>query len=336
LNSTIVALSRLRAGFIVLVVLAAAGCGGNDADGPIELVFGHVSAPGSLFAESAEEFARRANARLGDRATVVVYGSSQLGTDEVLMQKLLLGTVDFALPSSILSSTIPEFGLFEMPYLVRDRAHMQRIEEAIFWPELAPRMNERGYGVLAVWENGFRHVTNNTRPIYTPADLEGIKLRTPRSIWRVRMFQAFGANPTPLAFSELFVALQTGVMDGQENPLTQIVASRLHEVQSYLSLTQHVYTPAYVTVGLNHWNRLPADVREILTATAREVQAFVYETAARMDAELLDEIRAAGVEVNEPVYDSFTAASNAVYDEYAAAVDGARDMLDLARRLAAE
>jgi tripartite ATP-independent transporter DctP family solute receptor len=318
--------------------LLATGCGGGGAepDGPIELVFGHVSAPGSLFAESAEEFARRANERLGDRATVVVYGSSQLGTDEVLLQKLLLGTVDFALPSSILSSTIPEFGLFEMPYLVRDREHMQRIEEEIFWPELAPLMNERGYGVLAVWENGFRHVSNNARPIDTPADLEGIKLRTPRGLWRVRMFQAFGANPAPLAFSELFVALQTGVMDGQENPLTQIVASRLHEVQSYLSLTQHVYTPAYVTVGLNHWNRLPADVREILTATARETQAFVYETAARMDAELLEEIRAAGVAINEPSYDSFTDASNAVYDEFAAAVDGARALLDHAQRLADE
>jgi tripartite ATP-independent transporter DctP family solute receptor len=319
----------------MVAALLLAGCGGGSApDGPIELIFGHVSAPGSLFAESAEEFARRANERLGNRATVVVYGSSQLGTDEVLLQKLLLGSVDFALPSSILSSTIPEFGLFEMPYLIRDRAHMQRVEEEIFWPQLEPLMNARGYGVLAVWENGFRHVTTNVRPINEPADLDGIKLRTPRSIWRVRMFQAFGANPTPMAFSELFVALQTGVMDGQENPLTQIVASRLHEVQAYLSLTQHVYTPAYVTVGLNRWNALPEDVRRILSDTAREMQAFVYETAERMDAEFIEEIRAAGVAINEPVYQSFEAASNAIYDEYAASVDGARELLDHALRLA--
>ncbi len=318
----------------IVATLLLAGCGGGTPDGPIELVFGHVSAPGSLFAESAGEFARRANERLGDRATVVVYGSSQLGNDEVLLQKLLLGSVDFALPSSILSSTIPEFGLFEMPYLIRDRAHMQRVEEEIFWPQLAPLMNARGYGVLAVWENGFRHVTTNVRPINEPADLDGIKLRTPRSIWRVRMFQAFGANPTPMAFSELFVALQTGVMDGQENPLTQIVASRLHEVQAYLSLTQHVYTPAYVTVGLNRWNSLPEDVRTILSDTAREMQAFVYETAERMDAQFVEQIRAAGVAVNEPAYQSFEAASTAIYDEYAASVDGARELLDHALRLA--
>ncbi len=324
---------RLRLAAILTLLLTSCG-GSGQQQGPIELVFGHVGAPGSLFAVSADEFARRANERLGDRAHVVVYGSSQLGTDEVLLQKLLLGSVDFALPSSILSSTIPEFGLFEMPYLIRDRGHMQRIEAEVFWPQLAPLLNARGYGALAVWENGFRHVTNNLRAIDTPADLDGIKLRTPRGVWRVRLFQAFGANPTPMAFSELFVALQTGVMDGQENPLTHIVASRLHEVQSYLSLTQHVYTPAYVTVGLNNWNQLPEDVRAILSETARELQAFVYDTAAGMDEAFLGQIRTAGVAVNEPAYESFTAASSAIYDEFAATVDGARALLDHALRLA--
>ncbi len=329
--------SLLRLRLIAVIALFLTGCGGgSEQDGPIELVFGHVGAPGSLFAASAEEFARRANERLGERAHVVVYGSSQLGTDEVLLQKLLLGSVDFALPSSILSSSIPEFGLFEMPYLIRDREHMQRIEAEVFWPQLAPLMNARGYGVLAVWENGFRHVTNNLRPIDTPADLDGIKLRTPRGLWRVRLFQTFGANPTPMAFSELFVALQTGVMDGQENPLPHIVASRLHEVQSYLSLTQHVYTPAYVTVGLNNWNRLPEDVREILSETAQELQTFVYDTAASMDEEFLAQIRAAGVEINEPAYESFIDTSGSVYDEFAASADGARALLDAARRLADE
>ena len=137
-----------------------------------------------------------------------------------------------------------------------------------------------------------------------------------------------------MAFSELFVALQTGVMDGQENPLPHIVASRLHEVQSYLSLTQHVYTPAYVTVGLNNWNRLPEDVREILSETAQELQAFVYDAATRMDEEYLAQINAAGVEINEPTYESFTDASGTVYEEFAASVDDARALLDHALRLA--
>lgn len=313
----------------LFAVLTLAACRNNEAGNtPVELKFGHVGAPGSLFAVSAEEFARRANDRLGDRVKVVVFGSSQLGGDEVLLQKLKLGTIDFALPSTIMSSIVEAFGLFDMPYLVRDRAHMGRIEREIFWPDLHPLALERGYKVLAIWENGFRHVTNNRRPITVPSDLHGIKLRTPRGVWRVKMFQALGANPTPMPLSEVFIALQTGVMDGQENPLAQIVSSKLHEVQSYLSLTRHVYTPAYVTVGTDRWAMLTEDVRDILREIAQETQAFVYATAARMDRELRDELRDSGVAINEPDLESFVTASRAVYDEFGATVLGGKELID--------
>ncbi len=215
----------------------------------IELKFGHVGAPGSLFQLSADEFARRANEKLGAKAKVVVFGSSQLGGDKELLQKLKLGTVDFALPSTVMSSETDLFGVFEMPYLVKDRKHMAAIEKAVVWPKLAPAAEAKGLKLLAVWENGYRHLTNNKRPISTPADLAGIKLRTPNGKWRVRMFQEYGANPSPMKFSELFTALQTGVMDGQENPLTQIYSAKLHEVQKFLSMSGHVYTPAYVMTG---------------------------------------------------------------------------------------
>ena len=314
--------------------LSLTGCGGESGtDQLVELKFGHVGAPGSLFAVSAEEFARRANERLAGRVEVVVFGSSQLGGDEVMLQKLKLGTLDFALPSTIMSSTVHAFGLFEMPYLVQDRAHMRRIEEAIVWPTLVPLADERGYRILAVWENGFRHVTNNLRPVVTPTDLAGIKLRTPRGIWRVKLFQAFGANPSPMALSEVFVALQTGVMDGQENPLAQIHASKFHEVQSYLSLTGHVYTPAYVTVGAS-WERLPEDVRDALTEIAAKTQVFVYETAARMDADFLEELRAAGVQVNDADREAFVAASGEIFREFGSTVEGGDDLVSRALELA--
>jgi len=321
---------------ILFVVLAAlAGCAERPA-GPLELKFGHVGAPGSLFAASADEFARRANERLGDRATVVVFGSSQLGGDEVLLQKLKLGTIDFALPSTIMSSTFEAFGLFEMPYLVKDREHMRRIEEEIVWPTLRQSVTEKGYDMIAIWENGFRHVTNSVRPIHTPDDLSGVKLRTPRGIWRVKMFQTFGANPSPMPFSEVFVALQTGVMDGQENPLAQIVSSKLHEVQPYLSLTSHVYSPAYVTVSTDRWSRLPEDIRQILVETARETQAYVYDTAERMETEFLQEILNANVAVNEPDFESFAAASQLVYEEFADSVAGGQNLLNHAFSLASD
>ncbi len=298
-----------------LVTLAAIGLT-SAAHAQMQIRLGHVGGPGSLFEQSANEFARVANERLGDKAQVVVFGSSQQGSDAEMMQKLRLGTLELAIPSTVMTSTVGEFGMFEMPYLVKNREHMQKIEQEILWPTLAPMVEERGYKILAVWENGFRHITNTVRPIVKPEDMAGMRLRVPQGVWRVKMFQAYGANPSPMALSEVFVALQTGVMDGQENPFTQIYSSKFQEVQKFISLTGHVYTPAYLTAGQRRWNALPADVREILEQTARETQAFVYETAARLDNELLDRIAAAGVAVNEADKDAFIAASAAVYEEF--------------------
>ncbi len=295
-----------------------------------EIKFGHVGEPGSLFAASAEEYARRANARLGTKAKVVVYGSSQLGGDKELLQKLKLGTVDMALPSTVMSSEADLFGVFEMPYLVKDRAHMGRIEKEVFWSKLAPEAEKKGLKVIAVWENGYRHITNSKRPINTPDDLKGIKLRVPEGKWRVKMFQTYGANPSPMKFSEVFTALQTGVMDGQENPFTQIYSAKFQEVQKYISLTGHVYTPAYLTAGARKWASLPEDVRRILEDTAKETQAWVYEKAAKDDEDLLGKIKAAGVAVNTPNKEAFVAASKPVYEEFAKEVAGSKEVIDRA------
>jgi tripartite ATP-independent transporter DctP family solute receptor len=320
---------------VIVVALLAFACGGGaSSDGVIELKFGHVGGPGSLYDLAANEFARRVDERLDGRVQVTVFGASQLGSDEILLQKLKLGTVDISLPATIMSSTIEQFGLFEMPYLVKDREHMKRIEAAVVWPDLAPLAEARGYRLLAVWENGFRHITNSRRPIVEPEDLRGIKLRTPRGIWRVKLFQALGANPTPMPYSEVFIALQTGVMDGQENPFTQIRGGRLHEVQEYLSLTGHVYSPAFVMVGAGRWDRLPEDIRETLAEIARDSQAFVYQAAERLDTELLQEMREAGIEVNEVDRDAFRRASDAVYEEFGATVEGGRELIEKANSVA--
>ena len=315
---------------ILLGALGACLFASTTALAQIEIKFGHVGEPGSLFAQSAEEFARRANAKLGSKAKVIVYGSSQLGSDKELLQKLKLGTVDIALPSTVMSSEADLFGVFEMPYLVKDRKHMARIEKEVFWPKIEPAAEAKGLKVIAVWENGYRHITNNKRPINTPDDLKGIKLRVPNGKWRVKMFQAYGANPSPMKFSEVFTALQTGVMDGQENPFTQIYSAKFQEVQKYISLTGHVYTPAYATVGAKKWATLPADVRKILEDTAKETQAYVYETAEKAEKELLDKITAAGVKSNEPNKEAFIAASKPVYEEFAKEVAGSKEIIDRA------
>ncbi len=322
-----------RRALLRMTLTAAAASGlllGAPSYAQTEIKLGHVGEPSSLFQKSADEFARRANEKLGAKAKVVVFGSSQLGGDKELLQKLKLGTVDIALPSTVMSSESDLFGVFEMPYLVKDRAHMARIEKDVFWSKLAPEAEKKGLKVIGVWENGYRHITNSKRPINSPADLQGIKLRVPEGKWRVKMFQTYGANPSPMKFSEVFTALQTGVMDGQENPFTQIYSAKFQEVQKFISLTGHVYTPAYVTVGAKKWDSLPADVRKILEDTAKETQAFVHQTAAKDEEDLLGKLKSGGMQVNTPNKDAFVAASKPVYEEFAKEVTGAKEVIDRA------
>lgn len=301
----------------------------HPASAQTELKFGHVGNPGSLLQMSADEFARRANEKLDGKYKVVVYGSSQLGGDKEMVQKLKLGTLDMALPTTVMSSELDLFGIFDMPYIVKDREHMKRIEQEIFWPKIEPAA-EKGLKVIAVWENGYRHITNNKRPIVTPDDLQGIKLRVPQGKWRIKMFQGYGANPSPMSFSELFSALQTGVMDGQENPLTQIYSAKLQEVQKYLSLSGHVYTPGYVTVGKTRYAKLPEDVRQILEETAKDTQAYVYEVAMKQEDELLQKLKDSGMEVNEVDKQAFIEASKPIYKEFGDEVPGASELIQQA------
>jgi TRAP-type transport system periplasmic protein len=318
--------------FVSLLGLAALLAPGAQA-APQEFKFGHVGEPGSLLERSAKEFARIVQAKMGDKAKIVIFGSSQLGGDKEMLQRLKLGTLDFALPSTVMSSEVDLFGLFEMPYLVRNREHMQRIEKEIVWPVLAPAAEKKGYKMLAVWENGFRQITNNKRPIVKPEDLQGIKLRVPEGKWRVKMFQAYGANPSPMKFSEVFVALQTGVMDGEENPLPQIWSAKFQEVQKYLSMSGHVYTPAYVMSGTKHFAGLPADIRKGLEEAAKETQKFVYAEAAKDDKELLEKLKSSGMQVNEVDKDAFIKASKPVYEEFGKDVKGAQALIDKAVKL---
>ena len=295
--------------------------------------FGHVGAPGSLFEASAENFAACANERLPEGDEVQVFGSSQLGKDKELLQKLKLGQVDFALPSSVMSSVDDRFGVFEMPYIIADREHMKRVRDAMMETTFQPAANENGYRILGVWENGFRNITNNVRPINTPEDLAGIKLRTPNGAWRVKMFQQYGANPTPMAFSDVFTALQTGVIDGQENPYAQIASAKFGEVQTYMSNTGHVYTPAYLVTSTRGFDGLSDEQKTAITECAVESQDFVLETAAQMESDLLADL-SGQMEVNDADKQAFIDASKPIYDEFANSVEGGQALIDEVQKLA--
>jgi tripartite ATP-independent transporter DctP family solute receptor len=304
------------------------------AQAPLEIVFAISAENGSLQALTGEEFTRRVNQKLAGKANVKFFASSQLGGDKELMQKLRLGSVHLSMPSSNMSTVSPEFALFDMPFLIKDRAQLARIAPTVFWKMIAPTTEPKGYKVLGLWENGFRQITNNTRPINTPDDLKGIKLRVPGGAWRVKMFKLWGANPTPMAFSEVFVGLQTGVIDGQENPYTNIYAAKFQEVQKYLSVTNHVYTPSFLTTGTTTWTNWPQNVRDVIAQTAKEMEAWAYERGAKDDDTLKDKLVAAGMKLNVADRAAFVKASQPLYDEFEKEVPHGKEMIEATLRAA--
>jgi tripartite ATP-independent transporter DctP family solute receptor len=297
------------------------------------LKFGHVGEPGSLFETTANEFARCVNEGSNGAVEVQTFGSSQLGNDQELLQKLKLGQVAFSLPSSVMSSVSDTFGAFEMPYIIQDRDHIKRVSQEM-GDTFQKAAEDNGFHIVGWVENGFRNITNNTRPINKPEDLQGIKLRTPKGTWRVKMFQAYGANPTPMAFSEVFTALQTGVIDGQENPMAQIWSAKFQEVQKYLSMTGHVYTPGYLLTSKAQFDGWPDEVKAVLDQCGASTQDFAYKTAAALDEDLVGKVAEAGTEVNEADKQAFIEASGAIYDEFGSTVDGGPELIKSIQSLA--
>lgn len=305
----------------------AAGLLTTAANAQTVIKLGHVGDVDGHYDRAAKEYAKRVKEKSGGKVDVQVFPASQLGNDKDMLQKLKLGQIDMFIPSSIMSSVSPEFGVFEMPYIIADRGHISRVWAKMGDSVFRPAAAKKGVKILAFWENGFRHVTNNVRPIVKPDDLKGIKLRTPRGEWRVRMFKAYGANPSPMAFSEVFTALKTGVMDGQENPLINAWITKFYEVQKYISLTGHVYTPAYLVASPSKFGRLPADVQKLLADTARELEPVSRKISEDFDSSLLDKLKAKGVKVNDADKDAFVAASKSIYDEYSTKVKGGAELV---------
>jgi tripartite ATP-independent transporter DctP family solute receptor len=307
---------------------AAAG-----AQQPVTIRLGHVAFPGSLFDIVSNRFARDVNEALKGRVEVRVFHSSQLGTDEQMIKGIRVAAPEMQLPSTIMSTVEQRYGVFEMPYIIVNRAHMKmaaenrEIQKALF-----DGLPARGIRLLGVWENGFRHITNNVRPIVRPEDLKGIKLRVPGGVWRVKMFQAYGANPSPMPFAEVYSALQSGVMDAQENPFPQIWSAKFHEVQKFLSLTGHVYTPAYLIVSEDFWRKLPKDVQETIAKIAWATGDFARSEGERLDRELMDKL-APPMKSNEADKEAFIKASVGVYEEFGKQVPGGAELVKIIQSL---
>lgn len=296
-----------------------------------ELIVSTTASLGSLQYNTTKHFVDTANEQLIAAKLdyqLKFFGSGQLGSDKDTQQKLKLGTIDIALLSSTLATNIPQMAIFELPFLITNRAQLSKVETEVFYPLIAPEAEKKGYKIIGLWENGFRSITNNSRPINKPEDLKGLKIRTPNSSWRLKMFKEWGANPTPIPFGDVFIGLRTGVIDGQENPLTNIYAAKLQEVQKYLSITNHVYSPAYLTVGTNSYKKLPKEVQAIIEAAAKESQGWSYIEAAKVEKELEAKLVESGMQLNQADIQAFIDASKPIYDEFINEVPNGKALLE--------
>jgi tripartite ATP-independent transporter DctP family solute receptor len=302
-----------RLGILALVLLSVS-CGGPS-DGKLVIRLGHIGFPDSPFDNGARKFKELLEARLPERVEVRIFGSGQLGEDKEMLEGLRLGTVEMHVPSSVLHSVEPMMAVFDLPFLIEDREQMERIAEGPVGDELKEKLLGHDLVLLAFWENGFRQITNNVRPIVRPEDLDGVKIRTPKDPERVKLFEAFGANPTSMSYGEVFSALKQGVIDGQENPFSQIVPARFHEVQQYLSLSRHVYTPAYPLMSRQYFESLEPEIQRAVLDVAEEVGRYHRELGAREDARYRDML-AETLEISEIDREAFAARTESLYREF--------------------
>ena len=278
----------------------------------------HNAAPGTPKAEASLKFAELVQQKTNGRVKVEVGGSAQFGDDVESLTNMRLGTLAFSANSQgSTAGVVPEFGLLGLPFLFRDLNHAYKVVDGPVGTKLDEAANGKGLVLLALWDNGIRHVSNSKRPIVTPEDLQGIKLRTPPDTMTLDIFKSLGANPGPLAFSELYIALQQGVFDGQENPLMNIYSSKLHEVQKYISLTGHKYETTPLLASKMIWASLSKADQQAVKEAAVEAGRFNRELSLAADADLRTKLTAAGVQINPVDQAPFIAKTKPVYDKWA-------------------
>ncbi|HKJ65188.1 MAG TPA: sialic acid TRAP transporter substrate-binding protein SiaP [Desulfopila sp.] len=240
-------------------------------------------------------------AKAGDRVDVQVFTSSQLGNQRTMVENLRNGVLEITwVTTGFFGSYEPILNVLECGYLFRDSEHSYKVFDGPIGEEVKSLVDKHGVKVLGFFEAGMRHVTTTDKAIYGPADLDGLKIRTPKAKYHLNTLKYMGANPVPMAFSELYTAMQTGVVDGQENPVSNIYNAKFYEVNKYIALTGHLHLTHMVMYSEKLWNKLPADIQAIVKEAVIEAQAVQRAAVRKDDATLLAELKANGMEVTEP------------------------------------
>lgn len=261
---------------------------------------------------------------------VQLFPNGQLGTGERdLIEGMQLGTVDVVVSSTgPMSGFEPKFMLFDFPFLFRDKEHAYKTLDGKHGQYVYSLLDKKGIVGLSWFENGFRHLTNSKKEVKTPADAKGIKLRTMENKVHMAIWKALGADPTPMAFGELFTALQQKTIDGQENPIPIIFTSKFFEVQKYLSLTGHVFSPAQLLISKDKFNKLSDDQKKVVQKAAKEAAAFERSKITEMENSQVDELKKKGMIVTNPDKQAFLEATKSVYDQFKSQLGDDAKLLD--------
>jgi tripartite ATP-independent transporter DctP family solute receptor len=285
----------------------------------VKLTLGHGAAPGNPRHEASLKFAELVKARTSGRIEVQVAPSAQLGDDAAMVTALRTGALDISANSQgAVAGAVPEYAAYGMPFLFSSPAQAFRLLDGPLGKELADKSAEKGLVVLGYWDNGIRQMTNSKRAITSVEDMKGLKMRTPPDATLVDIMQALGAEAQQIKFAELYVALQQGVVDGQENPLMNIHASKLYEVQKHLALTNHQFQMTPLLVSKRTWDRLAAADRKALTDAAGEATALQRKLSQEADDKLLAELKAKGVQVTTVDKGAFAKATAKVDEKWLA------------------
>jgi tripartite ATP-independent transporter DctP family solute receptor len=292
----------------------------RGAQAATNLTLGHNAAPGNPRSIATERFAELVKERSNGNISVRVAGSEQLGNEQSLLTSLRTGAVSMTVNSQgSTSALIPELAALGLPFLFEDSAAAFRVLDGPIGEELAQRFAKVQMVPLGWWDNGIRHITNSKRPLVKPADLKGLKIRTPPDPMTIDIFQALGAGTEQISFGELYIALQQGVVDGQENPLTNIASSKLYEVNKYISLSGHKWESSPFLMSQITWTRLSAADKEIIKTAAKEAgdlqRKLFAENEAKFNAQFRADPKLAVNEVDKP---AFREASSKVVDTWRA------------------
>jgi tripartite ATP-independent transporter DctP family solute receptor len=289
----------------------------------VKLTLGHGAAPGNPRHEASVKFAELVKAKSGGRINVQVAPSAQLGDDAAMLTALRTGALDMSANSQgAVAAAVPEYAAYGMPFLFTSSADAFKLLDGPLGKELSDKSAAKGMVVLGYWDNGIRHMTNSKRPISKVEDMKGLKMRTPPDAVLVDIMQALGAEAQQIKFAELYVALQQGVVDGQENPLVNIYASKLYEVQKHLALTGHMFQMNPFLMSKRSWDRLSEADRKAVTEAATEATALQRKLTQESDDKTLAELKAKGVQVTTVDKASFQKATAGVEAKWTASPIG--------------